>query len=513
MTFNNFIKKTALAAAIATVSFGASAAGTLTIATPAVLANDIFGTASETTLASLPNMSFVSTTLNSSVPNVSTIKLTLGGDVIFGEVYDNPANWLAQGIAIVVDGSILNGTTASVTAGGTSNDNQITIQLKAPLGVRNLKNPITLTGLKVKQLTSELAPGKNGEVTVAIEVRADVLGNTSASIDTSGAEVAIKSIDGVVLTAAQSDYSLGGDRARINVTDKQKNFTVLTGAAAADSFVAGQNFIDFGTLTIARNTLVAIPAKKEDGTLFDFVGADKISLNLVGSNDLSGFGQFFLSSNTSCAATLPAEKLATGTPGAGAKTVAVKFTNAPVLGQTLQLCAEATGTKVIEQQTAVTATLDVDYFSSRYVDFTRNASYGAVLRNGCQVTLFNLPNVNAADNAFIRFTNTSDKSGEVNATVWSEAGVRLDSGSLISANLDAHATTVFHTNKGQTTGVYLGDVLPEFAASTGRSRIVLEGAFANCEALGLVRSANGTLVNMTSTVYSGGKNGTSNTTN
>lgn len=41
------------------------------------------------------------------------------------------------------------------------------------------------------------------------------------------------------------------------------------------------------------------------------------------------------------------------------------------------------------------------------------------------------------------------------------------------------------------------------AQTSGRDRIVLTGAFPACEALGLVRTPAGVLVNMTSTTYSG----------
>src|SRR5690606_41700081 len=94
------------------------------------------------------------------------------------------------------------------------------------------------------------------------------------------------------------------------------------------------------------------------------------------------------------------------------------------------------------------------YFSARYPESRDVLGMERVLRNGCQVTLFNLPNVNAADNAFIRFTNTSNLEGQVNAYVWTEDGEQVDVGAEVLSNLDAHATAVFHTNAGQSTGVY-----------------------------------------------------------
>ncbi|MNG28736.1 hypothetical protein D3C84_1140380 [compost metagenome] len=49
----------------------------------------------------------------------------------------------------------------------------------------------------------------------------------------------------------------------------------------------------------------------------------------------------------------------------------------------------------------------------------------------------------------------------------------------------------------------------------GRARLVLEGEFPTCEALGLIRTPNGTLVNMTSTTQGNfnGDSGPSTVTN
>src|SRR5690606_18020854 len=287
---------------------------------------------------------------------------------------------------------------------------------------------------------------------------------------------------------------------------------------------------NLGTLTIDRNNQgyaagFARDAGKEDGTLFDFTGGDEISLVLssVGGVDLRPYGTFQLQDTTAAGYTGACDGSAIS--GSGVATAAapgvvdIDFDNTAVLAKPHNLCAvkPAANTAVLPE-VSLSAELNVDYFSARYTESRDVLDMERVLRNGCQVTLFNLPNVNAADNAFIRFTNTSNLEGQVNAYVWTEDGEQVDVGAEVLSNLDAHATAVFHTNAGQSTGVYLGDVLPEFAETSGRSRIVLQGAFPSCEALGLVRSSNGTLVNMTSTTYSDGingleENGTSNTTN
>lgn len=518
MKFNTLLKKTALAAAIATVSFGASA-GTMTVATPTVLANEIFGNQSETTVISMPAMAFASTTVKSlPVDGVSTIKLTLGGNVIFGEVYDNPVDWATQGISVLVGGVPLDGTNSAVTAGGTNNDNQITIQITSGAGM-DLKD-ITLQGFKVKNLKSSLerlGAGSTRWTTAALEVRNNP-GSTTADFDNTKATNVIASINGIELSGTANGYTTPAatERARINVADEQQLFTTAVGSAAAGDFNPGQSVLRLGDLTIDRGVLDGVPANKEDGSLFDFTGSDVLTLSLAGTADLTGYGQFYLTTDATCTNT---NKVATGSAAAANNlSVPMVFSNTAVLGTPLQLCAEATGTQRIAES-EISADLNVTYYSTRYTDSTSNAPYGRVLRNGCQVTLFNLPHVNAADNAFIRFTNTSGQAGQVNAYVWTEDGTQIDIDQEVVANLGEHATAVLHTNKDLTSGVYLGDKLPTFATTTGRSRIVLQGAFPSCEALGMVRSANGTLVNMTSTVYSNGasaqpvENNTSNTSN
>lgn len=519
MKVQSVLKKTVLATALAAVAAGASfsaIAGTVAV-TPAVIAEDIFGTASESTAVALPTIKFTSTTLGSSVVDESTIKLTMGDDVVFAESYDATANWATQGVVITVGGTLLTPTNSSVTAGGTANNNQITITLKvAGLDLKDVQ----VTGLKVKNLTQYLAANTARKVTAAVEVRANAIGDKGADIDTAPASVVIVSAPGIVLNKDLTPLAHADGRVKISADDvtARKLFTDPTGG------VTPQPFIDFGTITIDRGTYqgpvtaaVGEVVKKEDNTLFDLVGSDDITLNLKGSADLQGYGSFKLIEGT--AACTAGTSVFTGGPvAAGVDTVALTYNgSSSVLGQPLRLCAQAvtptdTSANILAQQD-IKANLAIDYYSARYVNVNRQADLGNVeLERGlCQVSLFNLPNVNAADNAFIRFTNTSKVAGAVKASVWSQDGVQKDAGTVILGNLDAHATAVFHTSPSQTTGVYLGDVLPQFAETDGRSRIVLEGEFASCEALGLIRTPNGTLTNMTSTVYSGGANGTSNT--
>ena len=517
MKVQNVLKKTIIATALAAVAAGASfnaTAGVLTVA-PAIIAEDIFGKDSETTVVALPTITFTSATLAASVVNTSTIKLTLGDDVVFGETYDSSANWAAQGVNIQVGAINLDETNSKVTAGGTSNNNQITITLTVD-GL-DLKN-IQATGLKVKNLTQYLAPNTVREVTAAVEVRANNTGDTGLDVDTAPAGVVIVSAPGIVLKSDTLALAPNHTDGRVKISaegDEARKLFTNPGVNAIPAVTNAQAFIDFGTLTIERNKVGSEPVKKEDNTLFDLVGADVINLRLKGSGDLQGYGNFTLIEGTAQCGT--GTVVAAGTASAGTSDVVnINFSGtSSVINQPLRLCAQATGNSIISAQTSIEALLNVNYYSVRYIDFTRTAKFGAVeLERGlCQVTLFNLPNVNAQDNAFIRFTNTSKVNGAVKASIWTQDGVKVDANTVILDNLDAHATAVFHTDATQTSGTYLGDVLPQFAQTSGRSRIVLEGEFQNCEAMGLVRTPNGTLTSMTSTVYSGSANNTSNTEN
>lgn len=536
MKFNTLLKKSALAVAIATVSFGASA-GSLTIANPTVLANEIFGAGSETTSIRLPSAVFASTTtaLSTTPLNSTTIKLTLGGAATFAENYQDPTVWAVQGITVTAGaGDILVAPTDILDiTGGTANDNQITITLKSNadlvlltsgLATQNATN-IKLEGFKVKNLKSALerkGAGKLEVSTATVEVRQPGL------FENTPTAVAFASINGVALEPAPTGYTaVPGGRSRIQVDAEQKKFTATPGVGAAGDFdgALAVNDLTLGDVVVKRGLVgtnafgvpAAADAKKESGAPFDFTGGDTVSLTLSSDVPYANYGNVYVTSAPACAP-VPASVIADFSvtdPAVTTKQVEVPTSDIDLSGATTwKLCAVVDGTKRIPEANFDLG-LKATYYNARYTESVGAADYGKVLRNGCQVTLFNLPNVNAADDAFIRFTNTSLKAGEVNAYVWDESGNQLDLGAKVIDSLDKHATVVLHTNAAQQgTGVYLGDVLPEFAASTGRSRIVLEGAFASCEALGLVRGANGgPLTNMTSTVYSGGSNNTSNTSN
>ena len=266
MKVQNVLKKTIIATALAAVAAGASfnaTAGVLTVA-PAIIAEDIFGKDSETTVVALPTITFTSATLAASVVNTSTIKLTLGDDVVFGETYDSSANWAAQGVNIQVGAINLDETNSKVTAGGTSNNNQITITLTVD-GL-DLKN-IQATGLKVKNLTQYLAPNTVREVTAAVEVRANNTGDTGLDVDTAPAGVVIVSAPGIVLKSDTLALAPNHTDGRVKISaegDEARKLFTNPGVNAIPAVTNAQAFIDFGTLTIERNKVGSEPVKKEE---------------------------------------------------------------------------------------------------------------------------------------------------------------------------------------------------------------------------------------------------------
>lgn len=527
MKINTMLKKTALAAAIATVSFGASAAGTLTVDQPTVLANEIFGTGSETTTIAMPEMKFVSTDITAQpVENVSTVKLTLGNVAIFGDNYDDPAKWAAQGVAVKVGGVALNNTNAKVTAGGTSNDNQVTITITDAAAVTDMQN-ITVSGFKVKNLKTLLE--RVGESSIrktsaTLEVRNNTTSNGPADYATAKAEEVIVAINGVVFSSTNTV----DNREMLNIMKGQENFTIAKGTLAKSDFGPGQPHVTLGTLDVKRGVYDTIKASKEDGTLFDLTGSDKLTITFSAESELdsyAGAGLYLAKAGTACGAA--AQKIAPKSI-AGQSAEFELTGNDVTLDQSLAVCVEATG-KRMEELKSLTANAEIaqgDYYSARYTNSKGGPlPYGSIGASGCTVTLFNLPNVGAKDKGFLRLTNTSVYPGKVSATVWAQNGDKLETETKILDTLAPHATAIFHTNPAQATNlatnqIYLGDSLTGFVeGETGRSRIILQGAFPSCEALGLIRSENGTLVNMTSTVsstagaVSAPSNNTSNTQN
>lgn len=574
MKMNNVLAKTGLALAISAFTAGAAFAGVHGYGSPVVpttdgsivLANEIFGAGSQDTLIAIPVTRYevaggaiaagapaAPTIANS---NVATVKYTLDKGAVFGEDLSDIEKWAAANVTLAfeiadltdpanpsvrtvkIGQSVGAGTafsqdseyTVVVDQGGAIGDNTVTFKITNISAKPSALRAVNYGQVRVKNLTAAL---ERGVGTPAVSLGAEFRNVGTTATDTQSAVVVLRSQDGVRLArpannAHMTSYESNGLRARIDVADTELSFTGSvvgnTGANAAQDFNSADNaaFVNLGTLKVVRTTYNsgAQRVKKENGDDFDFQGSDQPVITLTSTSPLTAYSRIFLAADATCAAPVNAKVAATPVAGANSVQLNLEGQTTAQLETGYNICATAGGTVAIPES-SFTASLAVNYFNPRYTDSADTLSYGQVLRNGCQVTLFNLPNVNAQDKAMVRLTNVSELPGSVRGFVWTEDGRQIDAGSLLTANLAAHATTVFHTNPSLNSGVYLGDVMSEFAGeTTGRHRLVLQGAFPACEALGMVRSPNGTLVNMTSTTYSGDdsrlggeQSNTSNTTN
>lgn len=535
-------------------------------------------TSSLDTLVATPAVTYWVSTANSQTVtgNVVTVKFTLDSGAVFGEDLSDINKWQASTANVVfgfttaanaaantatlptaatnaatkaalaaVGGTFIDGVagagagtpvaanyTITVDSGGAIGDNTVVFKITTgatPNAALETLNYAALSQVKTKSLTGALKKGGTGPVKLGVEFR-----RVTAPIvtDTSVAAVIFDSDPIAKLDGVATTYLAAGGRARIDVADTEKTFTGTgagqTGANASQDFDETNNsrLLTLGTLKVVRNLTGYVGdttlLKKENGDEFDFQGSDEITVTLTSASSLSAYSAIYLTT-AACAVTTPGGAFVGAAVTGDANSVKVTLTgqSSLQLEAGYNVCAVAKGDTTIPEATTFDANLNIEYFNPRYTRSQSVFNYGPILRNGCQVTLFNLPTVGAQDDAFIRLTNVSEKPGAVRAFVWTEDGQKIDVNSTLTTTLAAHATAVLHTNEAQSGGVYLGSKMPTYAAATtGRHRLVVQGAFPACEALGLIRTPAGVLVNMTSTTYSGDdsrlgadQSGTSNTSN
>lgn len=519
MKINSLLAKTALAAAIAGASFTA-AAGTLSIATPSVVAIELFGEAksaegaSNQTSITLPEIKF-----NTDIAESGSIKLTLAEtDAVFSSDFNTPANWESQGVVIKVDGTELDENNVTAVDAGTQGNNVIIIHT-----TETLDGDITIEGLKVWNLR-DTHNKLNGTTAVNVELQG------ASKFDSAPNEIAIYTAKGVELTSRATGYDFGASATRgyIEVATNQTQFTDAISVRGADPIVdqttaAHRDTFDadsavqelyLGELSLARGKVTVggndFDAGNEQGSKFQISGGDTLTLTLSSDVALNNYN-LQLNSASDCGAATAESTAANNIYSNDGKTVELKLNSVVDLDASTpyHLCAVATGGERLEQINSLLASVAVDYTNVRYGRSAATVDFGAVRRNGCSVTLFNLPNATGRDVGNIRFTNTSaTQSGEVSVSAYAQDGSVLASDVVVLDNLAPHATALLQSRAGN--GVDLSAALGDFE---GRARIQINGAFPSCEALGLVSRSGGDVVNMTSTVYSGSANGTSNTDN
>jgi hypothetical protein len=556
-----FLKKSALALAVAAsvASIPAMAAeygfstGAEKIAPNAklgtvVLANVIFGegnpgTGSEETLINAPSVLFDLT--NGGVDagdlvvltNVATVKYTLGGDAVFGEDLSTTAlldasNGTLGAFDVVSTGAV----SWEVVQGGAIGDNTITIEITGT-AAENLET-LVFEGYKVKRLTSALkASSTDPRVYLGVEYVESVGvaddADDVASTATGSPIVIFASQEPLELASPDVTDFTATPWTRINVGNGEKTFTGGLGDGRKDFDVTGDTtYVELGSIQLSLQDIdtVKFPAadiagsakiKKENGDAFDFQGGDEHVLTVSATDGmLQEDGRIYLVPTAStCAAEVNIPNLineAADIDSDGVATLELSGTTTALTTE-YKLCYSVDGAAKIPEATAIDAVWTVDFFNSRYDNRDlESETYGALKRNGCIASFFNVPGVGENDTAFIRLTNTSStNSGPVIATVYAQDGSVVKEDKEITSSLAMHATQVYTTLGASTTNAYGQDLLSlaetleidgDAAEYKGRARVVLKGAFDTCEGLGLIKSGtNGSLINLTSTTQGNGE--------
>ncbi|WP_116425695.1 hypothetical protein [Pseudomonas citronellolis] len=311
--------------------------------------------------------------------------------------------------------------------------------------------------------------------------------------------------------------------------DKSFDTSVSVQPDVTDANNYGANYARLGSVRLGVNQDVL----NEDGrNVFGFNGSDKLHSYISGN--FGGLESVALTT-ANCQAyangTAAADQVAhtwTGEvlkpkPGSSGTTkLPMELVNDDV-NQTYNICVKSNGADpMIAQQSFVVGPLSIDFGNVRYVDRVINGGeIDHFWKSSCVASLFNLPAANNADAFFIRLTNTSDsgRDGKVRGVLFDQNGKRypeVGSAYIVDQSgkeaLQAHETGVYSVEQvASAFGVNGAD----WNGAGGRARLVLEGEFPTCEALGLIRTPNGTLVNMTSTTQGNfnGDSGPSTTVN
>ena len=546
----NIFQKSALALTVAAISTSAFAGDLvytnsgLPTATngagnhPIVLATEVFGSGSAATLVATPDLTYeVDVTKNAiGAGEVATVKLTLNKDAVFGENLSLIDNWAASNATLVfefgTEGTVTVGDTGPtytqnaninivVDSGGEIGDNTIVFKITST-GVETLES-VQVAQFRTKGLTSALA-GTVADAERNVSLAAEFRNEDTTETDTQEAIVIFESQPVLTLRADNITNYLAspGLRSRINVASDEELFTNLVGTAAASDFdtTGDLDYVQLGELYIERTMAYGEFVAKENGAPFDWNGSDVFEMTVETGVSMDAYDNLHLVPMAPGVDCTDAGETLSGLAGL-TSVLELDGQDTDDLESGYLVCATVDGDEAIPESTLFEIGVTVDYFNPRYVPSESNVvDFGAILRNGCSVTLFNVPNAGSPDKAFIRLTNVSANSGRVSAYGYDEAGNLLTEADLDTV-IPAHGTVVFHTDAANSSGVYLGDALPDFGDLTsGRARIVLKGGFPACEALGLIRTPANVLTNMTSTTYAGDEarfgekqNGTSNTAN
>lgn len=142
------------------------------------------------------------------------------------------------------------------------------------------------------------------------------------------------------------------------------------------------------------------------------------------------------------------------------------------------------GTTAIVEQTP-SATIVVDWTTATYGDDAVTGDLLALTKNGATRDVYNIPGSASSDQAYVRIYNTSSIDGTVRGTLYDQSGL-LGTAVLVS-DMAAGTTQVFSA----------ADLETLFGTTwTGRARMTIDAETPSMEAMGLIRSATGTITNM-----------------
>ena len=142
------------------------------------------------------------------------------------------------------------------------------------------------------------------------------------------------------------------------------------------------------------------------------------------------------------------------------------------------------GTTAIVEQTP-SAILTVDWTTATYEDDSVTGNLLQLTKNGSTRDVYNIPGSTISDQAYIRIYNTSPIDGTVRGTLYDQSGL-LGTAVLVS-DMAAGTTQVFSAT----------DLETLFGTTwTGRARMTVDGEIPSMEVQALIRSATGTITNM-----------------
>lgn len=513
-------KKLLAVAIAATLSAGAAQAGTLAVNNIAgkssQFATHIFGEGSEAQAVYLPDLVYKAAV---AIPAGTEIRFNLLDNAVFND------NITIEHFAVNQLGALGVGSHASagvqIVSGGVNGAFHVTVKLGVALAAGDTLSLLSRGSAPSNTYANSAALVAAVVTNTNIEVRnvkpLGVAGTTIKSsvsiqggLDLTPSTVVAISADPLKLTATGTLAAANPNT--INMANSDLKFSA--GVYSNNGLNAGQTFNHAGTLqfVVTTNTdskfqsydgldvtlpAVVAAANVAAGQISDPAGnqyapdgADTVSLTVTSSSE-TGFNSIkeadFVSGGTCASATLTSNKFTLG-----AKTATINWTTNDYL-TAYTVCAVAKGDTAIEPQ-SFSAAATYNNAEPTYQDPAYKAdNYGSWVRNGCAAAFFNVTAANgtAADETFLRLTNTTGSAGPVRVRAWAQDGTRLGAdGALLSAELKPHATAVFTPEQVQAA---LG-----VPAWSGRARVVLFGGFQNCVGQNMTR-AGSVLINSTAT--------------